>query len=207
MLRFGNPLRMALEYLKAFLRSAPPRTVSAGVQMMKLIIFSDGAFESGRATWGFFIFDASTIEAVVSGGSVPDALIKHWLTTVGEQIITQVELFAVLAARIHLADTCRSRKTDYYIDNDAASFSQIRGLSDSDASLSIVYLFFELEGKNASYLGFARVASHSNFADAPSRGNVQDAVRDFSARLVPFTLCKLFLNRLLQFRAVSAFEP
>ena len=200
-------LRKALEYLKAFLRSAPPRTVSACDQVTNLIIFSDGAFENGSATWGFFIFDAATSEAIVSGGSVPDALIKHWLTTVGEQIITQVELFAVLAARIHLADTCRSRKTVYYIDNDAARFSLIRGLSDSDASLSIVYLFFELEGQNASYLWFARVASHSNIADAPSRGNVQDAVRDFNARLVPFTLCKLFLNRLLQFRAVSAFEP
>ena len=205
----GNPyeltprLRKALSFLQDHLRTAPPRKVSACDPSRNLIIFSDGAFEDGKATWGFVIFDGATGAISVAGSTVPQELVLYWLATVGEQIITQVELFAVIAARLHLGIECKSRKVVYYIDNDAARDSLIRGFSESNASLSLIFLFYQLERSSASFLWFARVASHSNIADGPSRGEAVQVAKALNAKLVAFTLPPEYLNTLLQFEGVS----
>jgi hypothetical protein len=146
-------------------------------------VFSDGAFENGRGTWGFFIQDSADDTRHVAGGDVPQDLIDFWIKTVGEQVITQVELFGVLMAKMFMKQRTTSRKIIYWIDNDAARDSLIRGYSDSAASLSLIYKFYQCERTTPSYLWFARVPSHSNIADAPSRGLAVATAKAFGAKL------------------------
>ena len=153
-----------------------------------MLVFTDGSFENRIGEWGFFIHDCSTAGRVVAGGCVPQPLIEFWLATVGDQVITQVELYAVLMARMYLSSNCLDRQVIYYIDNDPARDSLIRGFSESDASLTIILQFYLLERHWPSAIWFARVPSHSNLADRPSRGEVEQVAKEFGAAVVSVEL-------------------
>jgi len=103
-------LLAAINFLQDHLKEAKPRRVSACDQSRNIVVFSDGAFENGVATWGFFLVDTSDNSRFVAGGQVPQHLVQFWISTVGEQIITQVELLAILAARKFLGARCLGRK-------------------------------------------------------------------------------------------------
>ena len=83
-----------------------------------------------------------------------------------------------------------------WIDNDAARDSLIRGFSPSLASFLIVSQFFAEELKAPNYLWFARVPSHSNIADAPSRGKVAEVVKKFKAMKVSVNFTREDLSKL-----------
>lgn len=104
---------MALDFLRSHLLTAVPRKISACDSSRNLLIFSDGSFEKGRGDWGFVVYDASDGTTEVAGSSVPQNLINHWLKVVGDQVITQVELYAVLAARTFLGGRTSGRKVIY----------------------------------------------------------------------------------------------
>ena len=188
----------ALCFLKDHLRNAPPRRVSACDLSKNILVFSDGAFERGTATWGFYIYDTADETSVTDGGTIPLELTKAWIESVGEQIITQVELLAVLMARIHLGGAVRGRKVIYFIDNDAARDSLIKAFSGSSASMSVIYQFYAFERLYPCSLWFARVPSHSNISDAPSRGLVRETAAKYKAKIVSTTLPADILKDLMQ---------
>jgi hypothetical protein len=165
------------------------------------VVFSDGAFENAVATWGFFLVDTADNSRFVAGGQVPQHLVQFWISTVGEQIITQVELFAVLAARQFLGARCLGRKLLYFIDNDPARDSLIRGWSQSDASLSVIFEFYKHERASPSYIWFARVPSFSNIADEPSRVMVVQVAKLFHAQYVEASLCADTVATLIKFES------
>jgi hypothetical protein len=177
-------LLRAFEFVKDHLRYAPPRTIGACDPTQNILVFSDGAFESGKATWGFFIHDCADNSRTVAGADVPQVLVDHWLSTVGTQVITQVELYGILLARLFLDRKTLSRKVIYFLDNDAARDSLIRGFSDSNSCLSMIYRFYKCEREDPGYVWFSRVPSHSNIADAPSRGLASETAKAFGAALV-----------------------
>ena len=181
-------LKTAFDYVIHCFRSMPPRKITACDCLPLLHVFSDGAFEDGVATWGFVIVDCSSDSRTISGGTVPHALTEAWLAVVGKQVITQVEMLAVLFARLYLGKACAGRKMVYWIDNDPARDAYIRGHSDSDASLSILYSFFGVESQAPNFLWFSRVPSYSNVADEPSRGKAVTAALALKAVLVQFEL-------------------
>ncbi len=188
----------ALLFLKDHLQNAPPRVITACDPSKNLIVFSDGAFEKEVATWGFFIFDTADDTCITEGGTISAELTRAWMNSVGDQIITQVELFAVLIARVQLEKATRGRKVVYFIDNDAARDSLIKGYSDSKASMNVIYQFFALERTSPSSLWFARVPSHSNVSDAPSRGLVRETSAEYNARIVTTHIPTSMLNDLMQ---------
>jgi hypothetical protein len=187
----------ALSFLKDYLRNAKPRIITGCDCTKNILVFSDGAFEQGHATWGFFIFDTADDSCCVDGGDVDDNLSAVWLNTVGEQIITQVELYAVLMARTFLGKAAAGRKIIYFIDNDGARDALIRTFSDSGASLSIIYQFYRQERDSPSSLWFARVPSHSNVSDAPSRGLVKQTAEEYGAQIVSTPLTTSTMQALL----------
>ena len=173
--KIGNPtltrepgLLRALDFVKRFLVTAPPRTISCKDVSDEIIIYSDGASESDGHNWGVVIFGVDAVP-IVAGGSVPSALTDFWLRTVGSQIICQVEFYPVLLTKALLGDKLRNRKVTWYIDNDPVRDSLISGSSDSPATTSLLYSFCNLQMKSPSFNWFARVPSYSNHADAPSR--------------------------------------
>ena len=194
-------LNIAIDVVRENLRSAPPRVVSANDNSRNLNNFTDGSFEAGNAEWGFFLHDASTDEKFVAGGKVPAELVDYWLAIVGKQIITQVELMAVLIARRFLGRKCLGRKVIWWIDNDAAKDSLISGYSDSIGSQGVIYSFYECERMFPSYLWFARVPTFPNIADDPSRGRVQQTADKFGATVVDVTITKDDIREIKSFTA------
>ena len=200
-IELSQRLKLALEFVKEHLRTAVPRTISANDNSRNVSIFTDGSFEKEKAQWGFFVHDASTNERIIAGGTVPDELVQYWIGTVGKQIITQVELLAVLIARRFLGNKCAGRKVIWWIDNDAAKDSFVSGHSDSLGSMSVIYSFYELERLSPSYLWFARVPSYSNVADEPSRGKVKEAASKFGAQIVDVSISQRDIKELIGFSA------
>ena len=43
-------------------------------------MFTDAAFEDGKATWGVVILDLANNKREVSGGVIPQELVDFWLT-------------------------------------------------------------------------------------------------------------------------------
>ena len=195
-------LRFALDFLRSHLLTAIPRIIRACDPSRNLLVFSDGSYENLRGEWGFVICDTADGTIEVSGAQVPKELVDHWTRTVGDQIITQIELLGVFVARLFLEKRTASRKVIYWIDSDAARDSLIRGYSTSEASLSIIYQFYKFERSGPSNLWFARVPSHSNIADEPSRGAAKNVVKQFGAREVFSTIPREIIRELVDFSSL-----
>ena len=64
----------------------------------------------------------------------------------------------------------------FYIDNEAAKGSLIKGISNTRHGQTILSSFIELEEKTVCRGYFARVPTSANPADAPSRGQISHLV-------------------------------
>eukprot|EP00971_Amphidinium_carterae_P199115 3951599-Amphidinium_carterae.1 len=101
---------------------------------------------------------------------VPKVLTDEWKSVVGEQIITQVELYPVILVRWVMKLELAGRRLIWCIDNEPARFTLIKGSSPSRVSRRLAEVFYKVEATAPSYPWFARVPSFSNPADKPSRG-------------------------------------
>lgn len=85
-------LRALCKYAKCVLTSLGPRTHRANDDDSPVLIFTDGAFEGGRATAGAVVLDTATGEGTCFEVEVPQVLLNKWLET-ADQVISQVELW------------------------------------------------------------------------------------------------------------------
>jgi len=106
------------------------------------------------------------------------------MNCVGQQIITQVELLPILLERIRIGNRATNRRIIFYVDNEPARETMIKGTLPSRLSALIAAEFYACELGSPSYLWFSRVPSKSNVADAPTRGGTDELVRTLKAELV-----------------------
>ena len=102
-----------------------------------------------------------------------------------EQVICQAELLAVPVALCTWADILWGRDVIIFVDNDPAKDALIHGISSSAASSRLVRFtrtFCASIGLGAWY---DRVASPSNIADAPSRGQFEALLRAGASQVQP----------------------
>ena len=93
-------------------------------------MFTDAAFEDGKATWGIVLLDLASNKREVCGGVIPQALVDFWLEGAGEQVITQAEAFAMVLARTAYSPTLSRRRSIWFVDNEACRCAMIkRGFS------------------------------------------------------------------------------
>ena len=78
-------------------------------------------------------------------GFVPSDLLEHWKAEVGEQLICEIELFAILASMLELTSILQSRRIVWWVDNDAARSVLIKGASKSWAMHSLARIFTEID--------------------------------------------------------------
>ena len=186
----GNPfpaaiLMTAIDEAVALLEKAKPRVVRRTDRGRRpWIIFTDGSFEKGIGRWGVFLLDPESGRSWVAGGLVPESLLEVWRQTVGEQLIAQVEFFPILLIRSKWGEALANRKVLYFIDNDSVRFGLIRGVADSPILAVLVHQYYLLEATTSTFPWYARVASHSNVADAPSRGKVDLVAELFGAQVI-----------------------
>ncbi|CAJ1442762.1 unnamed protein product, partial [Effrenium voratum] len=166
-------LRQLCDLAMCMLRSLKPRVYSVVSVKLPILIFTDGAWESGVASAGVAMYFPQEGGGVVAPIAVPDELVKLWLDEVGDQLICQIEMFAFLAIRWIFSDALSNRFTIAWIDNDAARFACVKGTSRSVSLQAMARVLQHLEAQDPSLVWYERVASFSNPGDMPSRGKVR----------------------------------
>jgi len=114
---------------------------------------------------------------VVHWGAINPKLIAAWQCLSGEQIISQAEAYVVLAVRFRCCDTLLNRPSLWFIDNEAARFSFIKGASPSLSMSLIIREVALIDASSPTGAWYERVASQSNIADLPSRGEHMKACK------------------------------
>ena len=77
----------------SLLRATTPRTFDLGIQGPPLLVFTDGAWENGKAGAGAVVHCCTTGRTLVCNIPVPSALVDMWIAEAGEQIICQIEMW------------------------------------------------------------------------------------------------------------------
>ena len=182
------PKALAKEDLKLLCTSAismitslAPRLFKAGSMNEPLLTFTDGAWESGVAGAGAVVYDPSSNRTSSFEIEVPKKLVDLWVSETGDQIISQIEMFALVCVRFKYADRLHNRVGISWIDNESAKYACIKGTSLSHAMLVMCRVLQQLEAESPSSVWYERVASHSNPGDLPSRGQNGRAAKLFSA--------------------------
>eukprot|EP00439_Symbiodinium_sp_Y106_P026673 s8486_g3.t1 len=166
------------------LRSLVPRVLKVGTPLRPVHIFTDGAWEGGRAGIGAVVFDTSSSQSWAMAGTVPRELVLKWEEEVGTQIICQIELYAMVCLRWYLGCALDGRRVLWWVDNESARYGLIKGISDSMTMCDLIQAFAIEDSRAPSYSWYERVPSFSNIADGPSRGSQAYPVyKDLLARL------------------------
>eukprot|EP00435_Cladocopium_sp_Y103_P003804 s6056_g1.t1 len=145
------------------------------------IIYSDGAFENLKETWGALVFDPLSGRKEVYAGEVPDELISFWLSTVGDQLICEIELYAYICVRWRLRKELSQRYGIAFTDNEASRMTLIKRSSPSLAMFLMVSLLSLLDAVVPFSAWCERVASASSPSDLPSRGRALELCEKLGA--------------------------
>ena len=159
------------------LRSIPPRSYAAESFKNPFLIFTDGAWESGKATGGAVTYDPVGDVATVFPVEIPEELMALWLEEVGEQLISQIEFFVYLVLRFICSEALLNRLGIAWIDNESARFVAIKGSSGSYSLQSMSRVLQQIELEMPSSIWMERVSSFSNPSDMPSRNLVKEAAQ------------------------------
>ncbi|CAE7467862.1 unnamed protein product, partial [Symbiodinium necroappetens] len=154
------------------LQNTPPRFIDCGPSdEAPVLVWTDGSWEpsTGFAGIGAVVLDSKGGAASVYEGVVPDLLLKRWRDEVGDQVICEIELYALLMLRVGLQNILSGRKVIFFIDNDAARSGVIRGQSKSQAMHRLALALAAVESTSPCISWTERVPSASNIADLPSR--------------------------------------
>ena len=165
-------------YAKSMLTSLGPRTHSTTGERRPILLFTDGAWEDGQASAGAILVDGDfRIGCTIT---VPDVLVAHWLKHAGEQIISQIELWALVAIRWHFRERLESRRLISWIDNEAARVCAIKASSPSPTMRALTRALADMEVAWPVFAWTERVCLFSNPGDLPSRHKLSEAMRRFN---------------------------
>lgn len=154
--------------IKELVSNKPPRAVSCSSSEKPFLIFTDSAFHQDKASMGAVVFFPSG-NTWVYDGDIPASTVKAWQSLSRKQIISQAELAALLAIQHSLADKLADKRVVYFVDNEAARFSVIKGVSNSSTMMQLAQSFHITGSEIGYYPWIERVPSYSNVADAASR--------------------------------------
>ena len=167
--------------VEVLVSGAKPREVQLTLDLDPLIVYTDGAFEKGVATWGALVFDPATGERLVFAGTVPSVLCDYWLGEVGQQIICEVETYAYICVRWHLRKRLYNRLGICFIDNEASRVALIKRSSQSHAMFLLVAFISLVDSRVPFGAWVERVPSAANPADLPSRGESRQLCEQLGA--------------------------
>ena len=108
---------------------------------------------------------------------MPKDMVESLLQTDGDHLIGQIETYAVVAMRIHLAHRLSGRRVIIWTDNEGCRFGLIKGRSKSHTMDTLIRSFAAAEDADPSHTWICRVPSYSNIADGPSRGKPEEALK------------------------------
>ena len=173
-------LRQLCDHSTIILETLRPRCIELPVQNSPALIYTDGAYDADNATWGAIVVDQVTSTRLCFAGTVPDFLLAAWKHLVGDQLICQIEMFAVLCVRWKLRNLLANRRTILFIDNEPCRFALIKGRSSSDPLFRMSHACACVDAAMPCFIWYERVPSYSNPADLPSRRRELEACHRWS---------------------------
>ena len=161
-----------------------PKIIGPPRSEMPVLVFTDGACEpSGTTVGGVVIDGVGPVEYF--GLVIPESVVNSWRTKVGQkQVIGQAELFPVLVARLTWRSRIAGKRVFYFIDNESARLALVKSYSPCLSSSKIVMSCLAWDQEALSSPWYARVPTHSNIADAPSRMTVNAELVNMQARCI-----------------------
>jgi hypothetical protein len=163
------------------------------LELAPIVLLTDAAYESEKATFGAVLFDPVTMAILFFGGTFAAQTVSEWRADIrlrsgkaegkDEQVICQAELAVIPLAIFTWSAIVKSRELLVFIDNNPACDALVHGISGSHASSVMVRTTRLMCAKLACAPWFDRVPSPSNLADDPSRG-VEMALLAMGARKV-----------------------
>ena len=167
-------LRTSLEFLRHRVEHGAPLQLTA-ITEQAILIFTDGAFdeETGIGSIGGVLLDHNGTALSYFSERVPNLLMELFLKE-AENPIYLVELLAVHVAAFLWGGQTFGRYIVMYIDNEASRMALVKAYSSTLLGNVVIQLFVQEEDQHQWKVWFGRVCSHSNIADGPSRGHVED---------------------------------
>ena len=163
------------------------------------MIFTDASWEAQIGGLGAVVIDTVGGRVAVYSGQIADTLKLHGLKEVGDHLICQLELYVMVSLRRSLRNFFHNRRTSWWVDNEAARFSLIKGQSGSESMSRLVRQYFHFDSDCPTYGWIERVPSFSNAADAPSRFKLELAKEWFpSAEIHPMVHHSDLIDRLVK---------
>ena len=155
--------------LATSLKETPPRQVSCNSPRESVLIFTDGSWENGIGGLGAVVLDPLTSTRLVIQDTVDQRLLDLWRSNVGEQLICQIELLAVVLIRWEIQNLFPGRRVMIFIDNNSSRLALLKGTSKSPSMHVLIDAFYAAETKHPMLWWLERIPSASNPADEPSR--------------------------------------
>ena len=181
--RITDELEFGLRFAVSHLKSAGPRKVRPKSDEAPAIVFTDGACEDTTSIGGVLFLPGCVPE--VFGCTLREADIDEWRSkTDQKQVIGQAEIFPVLVAKLTWAEKLAGRRVIYFVDNESAKIALIRAYSPILASLKLALECAAWDFQNDCSSWYARVPTICNIADAPSRMELSDFLRELRAIVV-----------------------
>ena len=163
-----QPSLRSLSTLMSRLQTGQPKEIPCFSDQPPVVICTDGASEGDDHTIGGIVSNGDQLEYFAC--RVPDPLVREWFASY-KHIIGLVEMYAVLVAADVWADLVKGRRVIYFIDNQSSLDALIKGTSSSELFRAMLERWENLDVNSGAMNWFARVPSHSNPADGPSRGD------------------------------------
>ena len=168
--QIDQPLRNALEVLRKHLLES--RNVSINRDINDTwIIFTDGAFEPSNqqpASVGGILVNPAGQVVSFFGSYLPHSLTEEFLRQ-SRHPIYELEIFPLVIAVKVWAKLILGKLVIHYLDNDAARSAFVRAHASTDLGNALIEQYVDFEFTCRFSPWFARVASHSNPSDEPSR--------------------------------------
>ena len=168
--RLNSEAVRALTFLRDRVVSAPPLKITRSC-LKRWYVFTDGACEGDSiktGSVGGVLVDESGRYVSFFGEEVP-ASVMDFLLSSSKNPIYELEILPALLALLLWNDCLEGCQVCWYLDNDAARATLIRGSASGIWSQCMISEFVEREMKFRLMSWFSRVPSESNVSDGPSR--------------------------------------
>ena len=176
----------------------------SSVSLETFLIFTDGACEGESLRTG-------SVGGVLIGPN--GQCLQHFSSVVPETFmetaleksanpIYELELLPIYISLLLWGNKLKSTHLVCYLDNDAARAAMCKGYGSTDLAQCIVACTMESESQHKLKSWFARVATHSNISDGPSRLDCRE-VEQLGSRLIEID-CENILENLFESSCASS---
>eukprot|EP00435_Cladocopium_sp_Y103_P073752 s20_g45.t1 len=184
----SDSVQRSLQWMKDRVVTGPPRKIDFN-DAETFYLFLDGACTdvsekhewSGTSIGGVLVYPDGSVRECF-GEQLPQEWMQGWGWDAQQQYIFEAEIMPYAVSLVIWKNVLRRKCVFAFIDNEGARAAWIAGFASTKAAQHMLHIGTTLESRLAVYPYFARVPTHSNLGDAPSRGKFDVIARLGGAR-------------------------